>query len=425
MIFKLNERNIIVIALAVWFTVSGLYLLNTPQGHRNHDFGGHLEYTEIIHNKHHLPLPYEGWQTYQPPLYYLIINYLAPSIQDDKVKHVDFVRWLSVIYGALTICFIWWVLKEMDIKPFAKLISLLFISTIPKFVMVFSTYNNDSLVICLSVAMFVLSYKLYKNWSKPIAYTLLIVTVGALYAKYSAILSLGVLIAILLVDLVQLKIPSPNKTRIVLILAIAALTFIPWIVFHNHHHTNKIFPTNAEHGLGGFLAVNDDRSVWKGILRIPFLEQDPHEWDDPWAHGYSKPETKKHDYWAFSFLTSIYGEVVYNTPGIYFFWSLICIHLLSIVIALKFMLKTPITKLAGAVIILGHLSQIALILYSESPAACTMDYRYICWIWLAWSVLYADVMSAHTRSSQILVKLLSIGFLVQVFVVLTMTGNTS
>jgi hypothetical protein len=54
------------------FLIRILYFLNTPFGMRTHDVGGHLQYIEFIINNHTLPAIHYGWQTYHPPLYYLL-----------------------------------------------------------------------------------------------------------------------------------------------------------------------------------------------------------------------------------------------------------------------------------------------------------------------------------------------------------------
>lgn len=54
------------------FLVRLFYFLVTPFGMRSHDVGGHMQYIEYLLNNHALPAIHDGWQTYQPPLYYLV-----------------------------------------------------------------------------------------------------------------------------------------------------------------------------------------------------------------------------------------------------------------------------------------------------------------------------------------------------------------
>ena len=172
-----------------------------------------------------MPKPYEGWQTYHPPLYYLINHFLAPSIITDKEKHVSFVRFLSVLYGAVSIYAIGWLLLQIGIEKYPLFLSLLFIITQPKFVMLFSTYNNDSLLTMFSFIVIALCYKLYFNWSKKWAIVLLLASTAALYTKYSAILFLGVIVIILCKNLIIKKV-KPLDIEIKILKVIFASLFI-------------------------------------------------------------------------------------------------------------------------------------------------------------------------------------------------------
>lgn len=422
---NINNKNISIIAIGAWLILGFLYCQHTPIGHRNHDFYGHIEYTKIIATQHRLPLPHEGWQTYHPPLYYLINNFIGPSIVTSEENHINFVRALSVIYGAIFLWFIAWFLENFSLSPQSKLLSLLFIATIPKFSITFSTYNNDSLATLFAVSILTISYKLYQNWSNKLAICLLAVTTLAFYTKYTAFLCIFVLVIICLRRLLNFKLPNLKETKILGVIALSVVLFIPYIYIHNFKHTGKIFPGNAEQGLGMNLAISDDRSILSTVLRIPALQQDSNEWNDPWAHGYTRPETKKHDYWAFSFLTSIYGEVVYEKPGIGLFWILIWIHLACILLALTIVMKSVVTRLAGTAILLGHLSQIILMLKTILPGACTMDYRYICWLWVFWALLYSHVLDERNMFSFLFNRIIVVGIVVQIYILLTMTGNAS
>jgi hypothetical protein len=58
------------------FLIRVFYFLNTPFDVRTHDVGGHLQYIEYLVNNHMIPAIHYGWQTYQPPLYYLVTAFV-------------------------------------------------------------------------------------------------------------------------------------------------------------------------------------------------------------------------------------------------------------------------------------------------------------------------------------------------------------
>lgn len=47
------------------------YVLSTPYWIRGHDTDGHIEYMDYIEKNNKLPPPNEGWEYWQPPLYYI------------------------------------------------------------------------------------------------------------------------------------------------------------------------------------------------------------------------------------------------------------------------------------------------------------------------------------------------------------------
>lgn len=80
----------------VWLLVGAFYIVRTD-GRLQHDLRGHVEYTQRIYRDKALPSPYQGWQTYHPPLYYLVNQFAFPG---DR-RHMGIVRFMSVLYGGI------------------------------------------------------------------------------------------------------------------------------------------------------------------------------------------------------------------------------------------------------------------------------------------------------------------------------------
>src|SRR3989338_386537 len=205
-LIKLSNRTVIEIVIAVWIIVAVGYLTHTPIDHRAHDISGHLEYTKIVFSELRLPHPYEGWETFQPPLYYLINSLIAPPHNIlEGLYHIIYVRYLSVFYGLISILVIAWFLMKIDISPFYRMLVLLFIVTTPKFVFMFSSYNNDSLATMLSILIVGLSYKLFSDQSMRYRLLLLLVATLGPYAKYTALLAILSLLIFCSRNLLKLK----------------------------------------------------------------------------------------------------------------------------------------------------------------------------------------------------------------------------
>ena len=76
---KINQSSFsskwifLVILLSTWALISLNFIFTLPQlDFFTHDFEGHVHYTKLIYELKKLPHPNQGWQTYQPPLYYII-----------------------------------------------------------------------------------------------------------------------------------------------------------------------------------------------------------------------------------------------------------------------------------------------------------------------------------------------------------------
>ncbi|MBI3589750.1 MAG: glycosyltransferase family 39 protein [Candidatus Melainabacteria bacterium] len=237
----INSNSVIRILVTAWFIVAYIYLSHTPIDHRSHDLWGHVEYTKIIVTKHWLPTPREGSHTFHPPLYYLINSFIRPDkLITDINGHVNSFRWLSVLYGAMTIYVIWMFLVDIKVNPLVQLITLLFIATTPAFVFLFSTYNNDSIAMFLSIAAVATSYKLYLRWSLKLALVLTLIATLGIYSKYTSISCIASLILLCLLLILKniLKKESLNKSHVKVsaVLIISMILFIPWAMRNQHYN---------------------------------------------------------------------------------------------------------------------------------------------------------------------------------------------
>src|SRR5438132_7434727 len=107
-----------VVFLAAWVFLAGLYLARTPPGAFTHEFRDHVFYTRVLFQHHRLPHPYEGVETYQPPLYYLMASAMAPS----SPRHVFWVRLFSVELGMATLSLCFWLLGRYRVKSWKQIL---------------------------------------------------------------------------------------------------------------------------------------------------------------------------------------------------------------------------------------------------------------------------------------------------------------
>ena len=419
----LNNNSVLKFALFFWVLIAVLYLRHTPLDHRNHDYSHHLYYTEIIATQHRFPKPYEGTETYHPPLYYLINSFLAPeSLKTDKVLHSNCVRGLSVFYGALTIILLSWFCSKFVPDKRARLIALLFLITTPKFMFIFSTYNVDSLATLISVAVITISYMLYTNWSKNLALVFLLISTAGIYTKYTTVFCMIVVSLMCSYNFLKGKLPNKKQFGIISIFVLAMILHYPWLINHNYKNTGRLTPTNTDFKIDQNLSIQSYFNSIRSVIRIPILQSTPHEWDEPWVYTIADhPETKANDYISTAFITSLIGEYVFSKPHKNFIWILYCIHLVLYIAAFMQVGLSPINKLAGSLIFLAHFVYLLMLGRVSIPVwAAYYDFRLICWSWLGWFILYSSLL---VNGSKWWKKLFVASVVLHVYILLTVEGG--
>lgn len=389
-------------AIAIWLVLMTLYMNHTSSQERSHDFWDHVEYTKILVDNHRLPYPSEGWETYQPPLYYILNSFVLPqTIKNNTATHINFVRLLSVIYGVVALFLISSLISEVTNNIIAKTLALMFIATTPTYIFIFSTYNNDSLMTLLCIGLIFIFRKLEKNWSPKNAFILYVLATASLYTKITSIVCIGSLFFICMKSLLISKMPSKLHLKIVGLLFLSIISLLPWMVFHNYKHARKLIPSN-DITLKDISILTKNKRVLGLLLKneklLGIKHDFSHEWGKPWAYpenrnGKKQETTKKYDYFGFTFITSVIGEYVLTKPHVLYIWIILFIHLMAYIGGLFSVLNSEITKFAGLIILFSTFCHIILFSPYAEFYASFIDYRYISWNWILWSILYTSLLA--------------------------------
>lgn len=428
----LNNKIILGITILTWLVVVWFYMSHVSIDHCGNDSWQHVGYTETIVKEHRLPAPLEGWQTYHPPLYYLINSFIASnSLYSNKIFHINCVRSISVLYGVIALFIILWFISKINQPPLVKLLVSLFIATTPTFVFLFTTYNNDVLAILLSIIMFALSYESYYNWSRSKGIGLLLISTAGLYTKFTFVFSIISIVLICSKNLLQLKSPSVPQLRIVYILIFSVVLLFPWLYYHNYHYTKKLFPTNVEQH-SEKLTIENIKPFIKVILPTAILDNFSVKWFTPATHPFGGIATKKYDYWSYIFINSITQGSTFQSPSIVILWLMLFTHLLAYLIGMTQMFKTQLTKFASFAILIGYVASISIFVYAHAQYSFSdyhsanpwIGYRYICWGWLGWAILYANafVKSHNKVLPYIFSRVLLTGILAQIYFLVTISA---
>lgn len=415
-----KEKIVLYIIPALWMLLAFTYMSRTLNDHRSHDFDMQVAYTEYIVASNKFPPVDFSYITYHPPLYYFINSTIMKSLNSDRALHIYVVRLMSILYGAITLSVIAYLLLQATKSFAAQIITLFFVGTTPKFVFLFSTYNNDSLATMLCISIIALSYNLYRKWSNMKVLFLLILCTLAVYAKYTSIWCFGVISLICLKEILFLKVPPKNNFKLIGIFIFSVILFLPWAIFHNYHYSHKLFPFSFESLLSRDLTILQHLKNASTLLNIDRYDV----WKDPWAHpGWDilPPNTKKVNYFSFVFLTSTIGEYIFLAPHAVVIFGLLFIRFLIGLLTYLEFFKSEINRLAISVIFLTYLTHIYFASKSIIPViGCYMDFRLIAWTFAPWAILYSSVL---TNKSKLIKAIFIIGIIFQIYILMTVEGT--
>jgi tetratricopeptide (TPR) repeat protein len=183
--------------------VAGLWLLlfwNNARllpFHVGFDSEEHLKYINYIQEHRALPLPTEGWEMYQPPLYYLIAaaSLWACKLSINNLPSVAILRFLGGFFGIAQLIFVFLSLRLL-VSARTALVGLLLAAFLPMHLYLAHYVTNEMLAAVLATATLYVCLRLLKS-DMPSAsqFAWLGLALGAaMLAKATAILLLPVVI---------------------------------------------------------------------------------------------------------------------------------------------------------------------------------------------------------------------------------------
>jgi len=150
------------------------YGVRTPYDVRAHDAGYHVEYVQYMSNNWKVPHAKEGWEYYQPPLYYALTagmqtwsEFLGKD-SDALLRGLQSLSWI-IMCAALAAC-VWisTILFRGQTKAIDRILFVGLIGTLPSIVFLSSRINNDVLLYCfetLAIGLLLHWWQFKKRWS--------------------------------------------------------------------------------------------------------------------------------------------------------------------------------------------------------------------------------------------------------------------
>ncbi len=219
-----SATRAVTVVLLLGMAFLTIAVLGTPMGVRGHDTEGHIEYVDQLMANRRLPAEGEGWEWYQPPLYYAVLSPLRlasthlrqPELSDRLLQLPALLcgfAWLWLLAAAL---------KQWNVRGAAAAMSLACVALLPTTAFAAARVNNDSLALPLSAAALLVAGMW---WKKPTYRSLLLCSVLlslALLAKGTALLLVPIIGALLLLK-PKLRVPAKLKAIGIAFVTVALL----------------------------------------------------------------------------------------------------------------------------------------------------------------------------------------------------------
>jgi tetratricopeptide (TPR) repeat protein len=228
------ERILLVMFAILWLL---LFWNNTPllPFHAGFDSGEHLKYIEYIQEHRALPSPNEGWEMYQPPLYYLIAaaSLSACKLSINDSSSVLVLRLFGAFLGIAQFVFVFLSLRLL-LPTRTAVIALLLAAFLPMHLYLAHYVTNEMLVAALCTVTLYLCLRLLKSDTpRPLQFAWVGFALGtAMLAKSTGVLLLPVVIVALVGRFVQRRIPIAISLRNLGILLTICLAVCGWHYVH-------------------------------------------------------------------------------------------------------------------------------------------------------------------------------------------------
>lgn len=349
------------------------YVLITPYGVRAHDVDGHIDYVRFIVQHLRLPDPHEGWQSYQPPLYYALGALFVTVFgffQDTAV-----LQGLGFLLSVGTLIVSLFIARELfatdEAEPRFLYIALLV--SFPGLVYFASRINNDVLACFLGAIGILFLLRFLQRGAVARDWYIAIVAIAlGILAKATVGLLLPVALLVLCITPFKRK-SVVRRLSLGLVAGLIGLLLCGWFFIPR---------TIAEHGqksaiVGNIGALNSAlilRNSWSSYLTFNPKEILAHPFNNAWDDA-----ARRQQFPEYFFKSAFFGEFGFNASLIplaklvLLVWLLLLpVTVLGMIMGLVRPTRTSATLVFMMLcLLLGH----AVFRYGF-PYASSQDFRY-------------------------------------------------
>ncbi|HEU5247749.1 MAG TPA: glycosyltransferase family 39 protein [Candidatus Udaeobacter sp.] len=224
------EKTLVLVVAGLWLL---LFWNNTRLLPFNAGFDSkeHLNYISYIQEHRALPLPNEGWEMYQPPLYYLIAaaSLSACKLSINDTTSILVLRLIGAFFGIAQLVFVFLSLRLL-FSARTALAGLLLAAFLPMHLYLAHYVTNEILAAALATVTVYLCLRLLTTGAPRVSqFALLGLALGAaMLAKATGILLLPIVIAAIAGKLAYARAPIPISLRNLGLLLVICFAVCGW-----------------------------------------------------------------------------------------------------------------------------------------------------------------------------------------------------
>jgi tetratricopeptide (TPR) repeat protein len=224
------EQALVVVLAGLWLLLFWNNARILPF-HIGFDSAEHLKYIDYVEKHRTLPLPTQGWEMYQPPLYYLIAAGLLSlgRLSIDDPASVSVLRSLGAFCGIVQFVFVFLSLRLL-LSLRAALIGLLIAACLPMHLYMAHYVTNENIAAALATVTIYICLRLLRSDTQNVwQFVLVGFALGAaMLAKATIILLLPIVVAAIVAKLLHARAPIAIWLRNVSLLLAICLAVCGW-----------------------------------------------------------------------------------------------------------------------------------------------------------------------------------------------------
>ena len=306
-IFERGKRYIYIIGFCIVLAVGirFLYILGTPFDVRSNDVTGHFDYISFLLQHHRLPAIGEGWQWYQPPLYYVMLCPIVSFLKNIGMTEYliqSYLQWGSFLISIITFFVLFLVSKQLFTRYKERHEQLLFVvilAVFPGLIYFSASVNNDVLLLLLEVLSLLFLLNWWQSGARKAWYIAIICMCLALLTKSNALLLIPVAFGCLIF---AKHISNKEKIYLFFVGLILFLILTAWLpIYRLISSQNASLVGNIESLNGDLLLQNTVRHLIVfnplSVIKYPFADA----WSDLLRRQY---------FWEYLYRSAFFAEFI-------------------------------------------------------------------------------------------------------------------